>query len=663
MRTFLLALTLISGFAYAETPETIYPKTRIIKPLEWYSRQASLWHEEVVRNSGNADAWLNYFVATRYSQGGKSELGAIALQSSNSIKGTFEDFVIQSLNSGYSKQSFEQMQKAYRMQPANPVTYIEMLQFYEYSQESDARKEFSEKLYRTGLVSPSLLNYCYNVLMTLEENAILFTDSDNTTVPIYMIQDVVGARKDVTVLNLDMLVMEDYRSVKLNSVGLELQDVSSASKQELCALLPAQNTERSFYYALTLAKDNILSIKDQLYVVGLASQLSSKRLDNISIIKNNLENRFLLDYLTVDFNGENEFSAGRVLNANYLVPMLLLLEHYKSAKDVAKAEVLEAQIVQIAEQSGKSMLVENFLNRKSAADVPFIPYKLETKSIEGKFKQVKDNVYAGESEVTNREYISFLKFLSENKLSTTYEVSRFQLDQYEEPALSFMKGYHADRMPTKKQKYFLNHPAVNVSYEGAIAYCEWLTEQYNRSAERKYKKVRFRLPKINEWQIAALGYKKVQSWNISENMIELRIPKNETEEICHKGCEKKIVPFNESQILYPWYGAYNYRNRVLNSKGCVLGNFKWDDSAKPCLAKIVSMDGFTLMAPVQSYFPNDIGLYDVVGNVAEMTSEKGKACGGSWNHPAEQSTILSVNEYNGANSEVGFRVFMEVIEL
>ena len=68
------------------------------------------------------------------------------------------------------------------------------------------------------------------------------------------------------------------------------------------------------------------------------------------------------------------------------------------------------------------------------------------------------------------------------------------------------------------------------------------------------------------------------------------------------------------------------------------------------------------MAPVESYFPNDIGLYDVVGNVAEMIDEKGKACGGSWNHSAEESTILSVNEYEHADSNTGFRVFMEVIE-
>jgi hypothetical protein len=57
-----------------------------------------------------------------------------------------------------------------------------------------------------------------------------------------------------------------------------------------------------------------------------------------------------------------------------------------------------------------------------------------------------------------------------------------------------------------------------------------------------------------------------------------------------------------------------------------------------------------------------MGLWDVVGNVAEMTNEKGKACGGSWNHTPEESTIRSINEYKGPDAAVGFRPFMEVIE-
>ena len=68
------------------------------------------------------------------------------------------------------------------------------------------------------------------------------------------------------------------------------------------------------------------------------------------------------------------------------------------------------------------------------------------------------------------------------------------------------------------------------------------------------------------------------------------------------------------------------------------------------------------MSLTAAYFPNGMGLSDVVGNVAEMVDEKGKACGGSWNDLPSESTIRSVKSYTKANDTVGFRLFMEVIE-
>ncbi len=127
--------------------------------------------------------------------------------------------------------------------------------------------------------------------------------------------------------------------------------------------------------------------------------------------------------------------------------------------------------------------------------------------------------------------------------------------------------------------------------------------------------------------------------------------------------ELKPMPVKDNEIFYPWYKAYNYRNKALNSRGCALGNFKFPENETGCGdRKIIGVDGFVMMSPVQSYFPNGLGLYDVVGNIAEMSEEKGKACGGSWNHPPLESTIRSLNVYEGPDVAVGFRVFMEVIE-
>ena len=102
------------------------------------------------------------------------------------------------------------------------------------------------------------------------------------------------------------------------------------------------------------------------------------------------------------------------------------------------------------------------------------------------------------------------------------------------------------------------------------------------------------------------------------------------------------------------------RQKITNEYGCHLANIKTSEDIV-CPAGLKG-DGFTLMSPVGTYFGNYMGFYDVIGNVAEMINEPGKAMGGSWNHTAEQSTITSVSEYENSDITVGFRLFMEVIQ-
>jgi len=655
---------MISSGLLAGTPEIILPKTKIIHPVNWYSEQSLNWREETVRNKNNPQAWVNYFTASRYGQQPGEQLNQIVHEMELAVPGTFELLLVQGWNEGFSSKSYDFLTRAFTMKPDDPSTYSSLLLLNELLLNKQDRKTFCNRLFESGLVSGSLLNYSYNVLMSLDRDAVLITEGDNTTIPIFILQDIMNVREDVIVLNLDLLLEPIYRSQRLSQADIKLTGfdgfVTEDPKKLLCSTLPLENPDKKFYYALTLSGENIAPIKDQLYVVGLASRLSKERLNNIAVIKENLEKRFLLDYLAVDFNGENELAAGKVLNANYLVPMILLNDHYVKNGNAEESKRLEQIVTKLAGEGGKTELIIPLLHKKDGPP-SFVLAGIKMKDLEESFKLIKGNLYAQKTEATNEEYNLFLSYLRQTNQETLYTKYAFDLSSYQEPALALMTLYHAPREATRKNKYYSQYPAVNLSYESVVAYCEWLTEQYNNNPDKKFKKVKFRLPAIREWQIAALGYKKFQSWDIDENTVEVGVPVNTLDELSK---QSRTIPFKGSDILYPWFRAYNYRNKYLNRFECALGNFKCPEKTTACMTrnKMITPDGFVMAGPVAQYFPNEMGFFDVVGNVAEMTAEKGKACGGSWNHAPEESTIVSINSYSTPDAAIGFRIFMEVIE-
>ena len=666
MKKLIILFFLFPLLSWSLPPEKILPKTLELRPLSWYNQQAQAWSEEINRDKRNAQSWFNYYAASYFSQADQSQLDQIVRFMAEAVPAeAYELLLVKGWNTGYKSEAFALLKKAYEMKPERPDAYGLLQILSELNMDSDSREAFSKQLLTHDQLSPSLLSYSYNVLMSLEPLSVLITEGESTTSPLFALQDAMNVRKDVSILNLDLLTNASYLEAKLKSLGLNLNGPVNTSnlRSTLCALLPAANSGKKFNYALTVSKDNLTSIKENLYIVGLASVHSITNFDNVDQIRKNLEKEFLLDYLRVDFNGESGYATGKVLSSNYLVPMILLYESYVKENKSEQAKELRLLMERVAQDCGKEKVIADFLDHKSGNEIPYYPFSLDIKSLDEQFRPVYDKIYANAAEVTNEQYNLFLRYLSSHSLTDLWEKYKFDFSSYEEPTLSLMKNYSSDRVPNKKQKYFTQYPAVDVSYEAATAYCDWLTQQYNNSPTHKFKKVKFRLPSIDEWQIAAAGIKNPVSWKLDEQKAEVRItPPGQP---FGKEFEKRVVSLSDPEILYPWFKYFVFRNSPVNNRGCYLGNFKVPDASNcPGMKKFsaTAADGFLMTGPVQSYFPNDIGLSDVVGNVAEMTLEKGKACGGSWNHTPQESTIKSINSYSKPDAAIGFRVFMEVIE-
>lgn len=119
---------------------------------------------------------------------------------------------------------------------------------------------------------------------------------------------------------------------------------------------------------------------------------------------------------------------------------------------------------------------------------------------------------------------------------------------------------------------FDDYPVVGVTWPQAQAFCYWRTKLWNtyRAASGEVNSEDFRLPTEHEWEYAARG--------------------------------------GHAHAMYPWGNYY-----VRNAKGCILANFKPGRGNYP-------EDGGLYTVKADAYFPNDYGLYNMAGNVAEWTS-------------------------------------------
>jgi len=179
-------------------------------------------------------------------------------------------------------------------------------------------------------------------------------------------------------------------------------------------------------------------------------------------------------------------------------------------------------------------------------------------------------------------------------------------------------------------------PVINVSWEDAMAYTKWLSQKTGHS---------YRLPSEAEWEyVARSGKSTPRSWTDKEDEL----------------AGDSLACQNA-----------NIADASLQAKKGVQDVHQCDDS-------------YANVAPVGSFKPNDFGLYDLLGNVAEwtgsfysspykgdeMNSDKGDVWsrrsvrGGSWSSkPSEVTSSARAFQAGGAaEMYLGFRVVREVEE-
>ncbi|WP_170934703.1 formylglycine-generating enzyme family protein [Hymenobacter gelipurpurascens] len=203
--------------------------------------------------------------------------------------------------------------------------------------------------------------------------------------------------------------------------------------------------------------------------------------------------------------------------------------------------------------------------------------------------------------------------------------------------------YYADR-------FYHRYPVVGISWEQADAFCRWrsrvVTAEYNKlyshadSLSQGYVRILYRLPTEAEWEIAAQGQsglpygssclnQPVQINPKAADYLKRRSGSQETSQQIRADIES----YNRSQ---PSRVMINYAQK------------------EPYFLRQTT-PGYVWQGP-----PNAFGLYQALGNAAEMVQEQGITKGGSYLDPLEACTIKARGSYSGPAPHIGFRCASEV---
>jgi len=178
---------------------------------------------------------------------------------------------------------------------------------------------------------------------------------------------------------------------------------------------------------------------------------------------------------------------------------------------------------------------------------------------------------------------------------------------YSQLILRDAANYHMDK--TKKRSDFILRDTVPV-YPDTLVWLEDFSYAANEPMVRGY----FSHPAYKNYPVVGVTWRQARAFTIWRTRL------NEAYKNAHH------LPIRQPYALpteaefeyaarggregtdYPWGGPY-----IKNAKGCLLANFK------PGRGNYTD-DGGAYTVNVKSYFPNDYGLYNMAGNVAEWTS-------------------------------------------
>jgi sulfatase modifying factor 1 len=260
---------------------------------------------------------------------------------------------------------------------------------------------------------------------------------------------------------------------------------------------------------------------------------------------------------------------------------------------------------------------------------------------------IRNNFYADETEITNfhwKEYRYWIAKVfgdsSAEHLATALDLAVWMDHPIEKKQLGLVRDYYDH--PAYQQ-----HPVVGLTLAQAQGFCEWRSDRVCEYILIREKCIPHNPDQTRETYFTPERYFAGEYMSYTEPekgivMPHYTIPtKAEWEEVASAGLSTDIFPTGMDWSTKKMQKQLRKDSVMFNYNMSTDGT--WLDSiGDPAL-------------PVFSYYPNDYGIYQSCGNVAEMVQEPFVAKGGSWFQTADSCTVELDLPYDAPNMWLGFR--------
>ncbi len=309
----------------------------------YYARQAELWRQEVKERPKDGAAWRNLYQATFYqsfyTRDGYEASRLVLDEMEKAIPQDYYYYWCAYRQKKGGTYAFDYAEEALKRLPGEPTFFdYDILTSYLVMRYDEPRlTEMCRRYYKSGLYSPSVLQYNYNELQGMDEGGIYFGNGDACLIPKILLQYGKGVHQDKLVVFMPFLAIPDYRDKLLTRLGIDpklyqyeqpkSQEDYDRQERELIDLI-ISHTQRPVYFSAFNGNEHNAPWEKHLYNEGLTLRYSPVKYDNMAVMRRNVEQHYMLEYLLEQF-AEDRWITAAMLSANYAYRLKDLLKYYR----------------------------------------------------------------------------------------------------------------------------------------------------------------------------------------------------------------------------------------------------------------------------------------------------------------------------------------------